>query len=114
MVTPFKAPGNNARKIKFNRDISATRSVVECAIGVWKERFRPLVTGIPFSDMTRAAECIQALGGLHNFIIEHDAFALHEFRNDVIVGTMDLDSDPIEPRPNHKPATNQIILDRFY
>ena len=113
MVTPFKEPGSDARKKKFNADISATRSVVECAIGIWKERFRPLVTGIPFSDMTKAAECIQALAGLHNFIIDHDAFALHEFRNDVQIAALDLNSDPNE-KPSQKPATNQIIFDRYY
>ena len=113
MVTPFKAPGNDARKKKFNYEISATRSVVECAIGVWKMRFRPLVTGIPFADMTQAAECIQAFVGLHNFIIEHDSYALHEYRNEVKIGPIDLESDPCEP-PSTVMATNEKILQLFY
>ena len=113
MVTPFKAPGNDQRKKKFNYQISATRSVIECAIGVWKMRFRPLVTGIPFSDMTRAAECIQSFVGLHNFIITHDSFALHEYREEIKIGPIDLDSDPCEP-VSTKMATNERILKTYY
>uniref|UniRef100_A0A915D998 DDE Tnp4 domain-containing protein n=1 Tax=Ditylenchus dipsaci TaxID=166011 RepID=A0A915D998_9BILA len=55
---------------RFYKCHSKTRRIVECAFGVWKNRFRCLKSGLRLKNPTYCCEVIKAYGYLHNFILQ--------------------------------------------
>ena len=56
----------------FNKKFCAARSSVECTIGILKTRFRVLANGFRYKPVKRCSKAVQALAGLHNYILHKD------------------------------------------
>ncbi|KAI1726429.1 DDE superfamily endonuclease domain-containing protein [Ditylenchus destructor] len=54
----------------FYRAHAKTRRIVECAFGLWKNRFTCLKTGMRMKDPKFSCKIIKATGYLHNFLIQ--------------------------------------------
>lgn len=69
-MTPLPNPSTDAQK-KYNRHHKSTRRLVECAYGIWKERF-PCLNHMRL-DPEFAAKVVMATATFHNFASLEDA-----------------------------------------
>jgi hypothetical protein len=73
LITPV--PNNNALNAAsraFNVVHRRTRRVIECAIGMLKQRFRCLLNGLRVRSPAFACEIVRACVAMHNVLIAVD------------------------------------------
>ena len=71
LMTPFLGNPDDDAKKRFNRSHSRTRTIVEQAFGILKQRFYCLRTGLRVKDITLASKIVVACIILHNLSIQH-------------------------------------------
>ena len=139
MCTPFPEglEEGNARIGAFNKAHSRARNPVETTIGIVKARFPVMKTGPRFEEMEDVSKLVQICFALHNFLLEKNYpppedkpatqaatndGSMHESLDDPnLDDTLPL-SDDWEPEninldaveDLHKPATNQVLLDKYF
>jgi hypothetical protein len=73
LVTPIAAP-RTAQEERFNRSHRRTRRIVECAIGVLKQRFRCLLLPQHLAP-DFVGEIVRCCAALHNLVLDPDEAA---------------------------------------
>lgn len=75
LLTPFQSTTDGSRELEYNKIHIKTRQIIERCFGVWKNRFRCLMTHrvLHYSPYT-AAMIIYATMCLHNMCIEADIY----------------------------------------
>ena len=74
LIVPFKGPNLTNEQKRFNYCHSATRMVVERAIGLLKGRFRRLMYYVDMRNIKDIIECILAACVIHNIALMNDVF----------------------------------------
>ena len=69
LIPPFKGDPEDPCKIRFNNSHKRTRSVIERAIGILKQRFTSLKSGLRVKKMELAAKIIKSAVIVHNMCI---------------------------------------------
>lgn len=73
LLRPYPRSQLDEAKENFNARLSRARKCVECAFGImtakWRILWKPIETGLEFSDEIVKAICI-----LHNVVLDHESF----------------------------------------
>ena len=137
MCTPFPEglEEGNARVAAFNKAHSRARNPVETTIGIVKARFPVMKTGPRLEEMEDCSKLVQICFALHNFLLDKnypppeekpssatpaDGSMVESLNDPELDDTLPLSDgepeninlDAVEDM--HKPATNQVLLDKYF
>uniref|UniRef100_A0A915CXY7 DDE Tnp4 domain-containing protein n=1 Tax=Ditylenchus dipsaci TaxID=166011 RepID=A0A915CXY7_9BILA len=94
---------------RFYKCHSKTRRIVECAFGVWKNRFRCLKSGLRLKNPTYCCEVIKACGYLHNFILQERTVEEDEDFMDEPANEVEEDGEIQEDNPNGQDRFRELF-----
>ncbi len=71
LLTPLPETANlNHQQTRYNRAHKRTRASVERTIGIWKQRFRVLLSGLRLKEMDTCGIAVKAMCVLHNLCLQ--------------------------------------------
>ena len=97
-MVPFKAPGADARKVRYNLIHSRTRQKIEHSLGLLTSRWRFLWKHLYLLDLLRVSKTIYACCVLHNICInegdDDENFETRRFGFEEFMNENQMENDP--------------------